>query len=95
MIKPFVTVFIVTIGILVISVQSFAQNREHLTYEEIELVRDIQDVEFRMKIFAKAIERRLLVIEGVVKLTEPLSHFVCSSTHCIIGIYTNIKKYRL
>ena len=35
------------------------QRREHLTNEEIELVRDVQDVDLRMAVFTKAIERRL------------------------------------
>src|SRR5215212_1187074 len=37
-----------------------AQKREHLTPEEIELVRDNQELDARTKVFIKAAERRLL-----------------------------------
>lgn len=47
-----------------------AQRRDHLTAEEVELVRDVQDVDLRMELFAKAIERRLWVLNGVDTLTE-------------------------
>lgn len=39
---------------------SFAQKREHLTPEEIELVRDTQELDRRTAVFIKAAERRLL-----------------------------------
>src|SRR5215212_693606 len=42
-----------------------AQKREHLTPEEIELVRDNQELDARTKVFIKAAERRLLAV------TEP------------------------
>ena len=47
-----------------------AQRKDHLTKEEIELVRDFQDVDQRMEIFAKAIDRRFLVIQGTSSLSE-------------------------
>lgn len=47
-----------------------AQKRDHLTKEEIELIRDVQEVDLRMELFAKAIERRLWVIEGAEKLDQ-------------------------
>ncbi len=47
-----------------------AQKRDHLTAEEIELIRDVQEVDLRMELFVKAIERRLWAIEGVDKLGE-------------------------
>lgn len=39
-----------------------AQNREHLTPEEIELVRDNQELDTRTGVFIKAAERRLLAV---------------------------------
>src|ERR1044072_5668964 len=39
-----------------------AQKREHLTPEEIELVRDNQELDARTNVFIKAAERRLLAI---------------------------------
>ncbi len=48
-----------------ISVQSVsAQTRDHLTNEEIELVRDVQALDERMEIYVKAIDRRLLVLNN-------------------------------
>lgn len=46
-----------------------AQRREHLTSEEIELVRDVQDVDLRMILFTKAIERRMWALAGPETLT--------------------------
>jgi hypothetical protein len=39
-----------------------AQKREHLTAEEIELVRDNQELDLRTGVFIKAAERRLLAV---------------------------------
>lgn len=41
-----------------------AQRRDHLTEAEVELVRDAQQVDWRMQIFIKAIDRRLLVLKN-------------------------------
>ncbi len=38
--------------------------REHLTPEEVELVRDNQMLDARVAVFVKAVERRLLVLSG-------------------------------
>lgn len=40
----------------------FAQRRDHLTEMEVELVRDAQEIDSRMDIFVKAIDRRFLVL---------------------------------
>ena len=45
-----------------------AQRRDHLTAEEIEIVRDVQAIDLRMLVFIKAIERRFLVLNGTEKL---------------------------
>lgn len=42
-----------------------AQRRDHLTEQEIELVRDAQEIDRRMEIFNRAIERRLAVLNNV------------------------------
>lgn len=47
-----------------------AQRRDHLTDEEIELVRDVQELDKRMEIFVRAIERRLIAINGRSGLSE-------------------------
>jgi len=39
-----------------------AQRRDHLTEMEVELVRDAQQIDERMKVFVKAIDRRFLVL---------------------------------
>lgn len=39
-----------------------AQRRDHLTEMETEIVRDVQQVDRRMEVFLKAIDRRLLVL---------------------------------
>lgn len=41
-----------------------AQRRDHLTAPEVELVRDAQQIDLRMKVFVKAIERRFLVLNN-------------------------------
>lgn len=53
-----------------LAVNADAQRRDHLTSEEVELVRDVQDVDLRMKIFAKAIDRRLIALNGTSSLDE-------------------------
>lgn len=47
-----------------------AQRRDHLTKEEVELIRDFQDVDHRMELFVKAIERRLWVLDGPGEMTK-------------------------
>ena len=40
-----------------------AQRRDHLTEMEVELVRDAQQIDERMKVFVKAIDRRFLALK--------------------------------
>ncbi len=47
-----------------------AQRRDHLTAEEIEIVRDVQEIDKRMLVFVKAVERRFWVLTGTEKLDE-------------------------
>lgn len=41
-----------------------AQRRDNLTFEEIELIRDVQELDKRMEIYVKAIDRRFLVLDN-------------------------------
>ena len=47
---------------LSLAATAHAQKREHLTPEEIELVRDNQELDARTNVFIKAAERRLLAV---------------------------------
>jgi hypothetical protein len=47
---------------LTLAAPAAAQRREHLTPEEIELVRDNQELDLRTGVFIKAAERRLLAV---------------------------------
>jgi len=46
-----------------------AQRRDHMTEQEVELVRDAQQIDLRMKIFVKAIDRRFQVLNNEVSQT--------------------------
>ena len=46
------------------SVAANAQRRDNLSNEEIELIRDVQELDKRMEIYVKAIDRRLTVLDG-------------------------------
>jgi hypothetical protein len=48
-----------------------AQRRDHLTAEEIELVRDAQQIDHRMEVFVKAIERRFSVLNNAAPTKKP------------------------
>lgn len=48
------------IFLLHLSVQ--AQKRDHLTEQEIDLVREAQEIDLRIQVFVKAADRRLLVL---------------------------------
>ena len=39
-----------------------AQTRDHLTEQEIEIVRDVQELDNRMEVYVKAVDRRFLVL---------------------------------
>jgi hypothetical protein len=44
---------------------TFLSQREHLTPEEIEIVRDTQELDRRIAVFIKAVERRLMVLTNL------------------------------
>ncbi|MEP6635495.1 MAG: hypothetical protein ABJB97_02125 [Acidobacteriota bacterium] len=47
-----------------------AQSRDHLTEQEVDLVKDTQILDKRVEVFLKAIERRLMVITGTSAFSE-------------------------
>ena len=49
---------------LMFSVVANAQSRDHLTPQEVELVQQSQILDKRIEVFIKAIERRMLVLNG-------------------------------
>lgn len=60
--KFFLAIFFV---FTIFSIISNAQaQRDNLTYEEIEMIRDVQELDGRMEIYVKAIDRRLMVLEN-------------------------------
>jgi hypothetical protein len=48
-----------------------AQRREHLTEQEVEMVRDTQELDRRAELFIKIAERRLLVVTGATSEQTP------------------------
>ena len=42
-----------------------AQSRDHLTLQEVDLIKDAQILDKRIEVFVKAADRRLLVLKGV------------------------------
>lgn len=51
-------------GVLLIAVSASAQARDHLTDQETELVRFHQELDGRIDVFIKAIDRRFAIING-------------------------------
>lgn len=65
----FFTVILLMVFSFIVPVdKAKAQNRDHLTAEEIEVVRDVQEIDKRMLVFVYAIERRFIVLDGIDKL---------------------------
>ena len=52
-------------GFALYGLPRLTQSRDHLTPEEIELVKDAQELDLRIDVFIKAADRRLQVITGV------------------------------
>jgi vacuolar-type H+-ATPase subunit I/STV1 len=52
------------VALLAVAVPARAQTRDHLTAKEVELVQDAQLLDLRIGVFVRAIERRLLVVNG-------------------------------
>jgi hypothetical protein len=49
-------------GVLFIIAQAQTEKRDHLTEQEVDLLREFQEIDKRIEIFIKAAERRLLVL---------------------------------
>ncbi len=56
--------------IFTVSATAFAQRTDHLTKEEIEILRNVQDLDNRMEVYEKAIDRRFLAIKGSKNLSS-------------------------
>jgi hypothetical protein len=52
-------------GFLILAAPAAAQTRDHLTDQETELVRFYQELDKRIDVFIKAIDRRFAIINGV------------------------------
>ena len=50
------------------AVSNAQKQRDNLTYEEIEMIRDMQELDGRMEIYVKAVERRLMVLQNTTAL---------------------------
>ncbi len=48
-----------------------AQKRDHLTEQEVELVREAQEIDLRIQVFVKAADRRLLVLTNPNATQKP------------------------
>ena len=59
----------ITTGIFLSTASVSAQTRDHLTEQETQLVRDNQELDKRMDIFIKAVDRRFAIINGTVPPT--------------------------
>jgi len=61
------TAFVLTLALPTVS---RSQARDHLTPQEVEVVREAQILDKRIDVFIKAIERRMLVLSGTVAAAE-------------------------
>ncbi len=67
MASPFALSLLIALGVLLLpapSARSQTNNRDHLTPQESDLVRDNQELDKRIDVFIRAIERRFAVING-------------------------------
>ncbi|MEP6568421.1 MAG: hypothetical protein ABJC10_01500 [Acidobacteriota bacterium] len=66
------SIFLLTAVVIFSSYSAAAfQSRDHLTEQEIELVKDAQVIDKRIDVFIKAADRRLLVLNGLGVPTDP------------------------
>jgi hypothetical protein len=52
------------VSLSIISTTAHSQTRDHLTPQEVDLVKDAQELDKRTEVFIRAVERRLMVISG-------------------------------
>jgi hypothetical protein len=57
----------VTVGFLLFTTSASAQARDHMTDSETELVRYYQELDKRIEIFIKAVDRRFAIINGTAQ----------------------------
>lgn len=62
---------LLTLGFFIFAQSVSAQRRDHLTYEEIEIVRDVQALDERMEVYVKAIDRRLMILNNAASPAKP------------------------
>jgi len=62
--RPFVRLVLPFVTLCFIATTTAAQAREHLTPQEIELVKEAQMLDKRIDVFVHAIERRLIALNG-------------------------------
>jgi acyl-CoA reductase-like NAD-dependent aldehyde dehydrogenase len=62
--RSLLTVSIVLFGLFSFVTHAVAQQRDHLTPQEVDLVKDAQMLDKRIDVFIKATERRIMVING-------------------------------
>ena len=62
--KTFLSFSFVLTLLCAITSNAYAQSREHLTAQEIDLVKEAQILDKRIEIFIKAIDRRLMAMNG-------------------------------
>jgi acyl-CoA reductase-like NAD-dependent aldehyde dehydrogenase len=62
--KIFTNLALPILLLLAIPMLSFAQGRDHLTPQEVDLVKEAQILDKRIEVFIKAAERRLMVLNG-------------------------------
>lgn len=55
---------VLLVGPALLSTASTLQRRDHLTQQEVDLVKEAQALDKRIEVFIKAVERRLIVING-------------------------------
>ncbi len=60
------------LALCVIGVASSPQGRDHLTSQEVELVKEAQILDKRVEIFIKAVDRRMLVINNAAEANAKL-----------------------
>lgn len=69
--KLFVPLFSLFLGLMLFAQVVTAQQRDHLTPQEVDLVKEAQMLDKRIDVFIKAADRRLLVLKGGPATTTP------------------------
>src|SRR5215813_7804744 len=57
-------ILIVLLGLTVFVPTAIAQQRDHLTPQEVDLVKEAQVLDKRIDVFIKAVDRRIIVLNG-------------------------------